>query len=171
VNAAYLDASALVKLFKAEPETVALRAALSDWPVQVASELIRVEAICTARRLGDDDVLARAMQAVEQINLLPLTPEIIERATDAYPPTLRAMDAIHLATALTMRGDLDAMFVYDSDLHAAAQAHDLKPPRTTMTPSQERSVITAEIRTTTASTDGTMQTSRRRSSVGRAHLS
>ena len=125
MNAAYIDASALVKLFKAEPETVAMRTALGDWPVQVASELIRVEAICTARRLGD--VLTRATQAVEQINLVPLTPAIIELATDAYTPPLRAMDAIHLATALTMREDLGAMFVYDNDLHAAAQAHDLNP--------------------------------------------
>jgi predicted nucleic acid-binding protein len=127
VNAAYIDASALVKLFKVEPETFALREALGDWPVQVASELIRVEAICTARRLGDEDILARAMQAVEQINLVPLTPEIIERATDAHTPTLRAMDAIHLATALTVRDDLGAMLVYDGDLHAAARAHDLNP--------------------------------------------
>ncbi len=127
MNAAYIDTSALVKLFKAEPETDAFRAALGDWPVQVASELIRVEAICTARRLGDKDVLARAQTAVEQINLIPLTPEIIERATSAYTPPLRAMDAIHLATALTMREDLGAMFVYDNDLHAAAQAHDLNP--------------------------------------------
>lgn len=125
MNAAYIDASALVKLFKAEPETVAMRTALGDWPVQVASELIRVEAICTARRLGN--VLTRATQAVEQINLVPLTPAIIELATDAYTPPLRAMDAIHLATALTMREDLGAMFVYDNDLHAAAQAHDLNP--------------------------------------------
>jgi uncharacterized protein len=127
VNAAYLDASALVKLFKAEPETVALREALGDWPVQVASELIRVEAICTARRLGDKDVLARAQASVEQINLIPLTPEIVERATDAYTPPLRAMDAIHLATVLAMHDDLGAMFVYDNDLHTAAQAHDLNP--------------------------------------------
>ncbi len=127
MNAAYIDASALVKLFKAEPETVALRAALSDWPVQVASDLIRVEAICTARRLGDEDTLRRANDALEGINLIPLTPEIVELATNAYTPTLRAMDAIHLATALTMREDLGAMFVYDTDLHAAAQAHDLNP--------------------------------------------
>jgi uncharacterized protein len=125
VSAAYVDASALVKLFKAERETEAFRAALTDWPVQVASELIRVEAICTARRLGGQDVLQQANAALERINLVPLTPEIIELATDAYTPPLRAMDAIHLATALTMRDDVGAMFVYDSDLHAAAGAHHL----------------------------------------------
>jgi uncharacterized protein len=127
VSAAYVDASALVKLFKAERETEAFRTALADWPVQVASELIRVEAICTARRLGDDDVLQRAEAAIESINLIPLSPEIIERATDAHTPPLRAMDAIHLATALTMREDLGLMFVYDNDLHAAAGAHNLNP--------------------------------------------
>jgi predicted nucleic acid-binding protein len=127
VSAAYVDASALVKLFKAERETEAFRTALADWPVQVASELIRVEAICTARRLGDQDVLQRAKAALERINLIPVTPEIIELATDAYTPLLRAMDAIHLATAITMREDLGAMFVYDGDLHAAAHAQGLNP--------------------------------------------
>jgi predicted nucleic acid-binding protein len=125
VSAAYVDASALVKLFRAERETDAFRAALRDWPVQVASELIRVEAVCTARRLGGADVLERAHMALERINLIPLSPEVIELATDPHTPPLRAMDAIHLATAITMREDLGAVFVYDSDLHAAALAHQL----------------------------------------------
>jgi hypothetical protein len=125
VSAAYVDASALVKLFKAERETEAFRAALADWPVQVASELIRVEAVCTARRIGGQDVLQRANAALERISLIPLSPEIIELATDAHTPPLRAMDAVHLATALTIREDLGAMFVYDGDLHAAANAHRL----------------------------------------------
>jgi hypothetical protein len=125
VNAAYIDASALVKLFKTERETDAFCEALNDWPVQVASELIRVEAVCTARRLGGKEILARANEAIEKINLIPLSPKILELATNAYTPSLRAMDAIHLATALTMREDLGAVFVYDSDLHAAAQAHQL----------------------------------------------
>jgi uncharacterized protein len=125
VSAAYIDASALVKLFEAERETEPFRAALTDWPVQVASELIRVEAVCTARRLGGQDILQRANAALERVTLIPLSPEIIELATDAHTPPLRAMDAIHLATALTVREDIGAMFVYDSDLHAAAQAHNL----------------------------------------------
>jgi predicted nucleic acid-binding protein len=127
VSAAYVDASALVKLFKAERETDAFRVALGDWPVQVASELIRVEAVCTARRLGGADVLQRADAALERITLIPLSPEIIELATDAHIPPLRAMDAIHLATALTIREELGAVFVYDSDLHAAALGHQLNP--------------------------------------------
>jgi uncharacterized protein len=127
LSAAYVDASALVKLFKAERETAAFRSALSEWPVQVASELIRVEAMCTARRVGGQDVLERAIAAVERITLIPISPEIIELATAAHSPSLRAMDAIHLATALTIRGDLGVFFVYDGDLHGAALAHALNP--------------------------------------------
>jgi hypothetical protein len=125
VSAAYVDASALVKLFKAERETDAFRDALRDWPVQVASDLIRVEAVCTARRLGGAGILQRANAALERISLVPLTPEIIELATDAHAPPLRAMDAIHLATALTLREELGAVFVYDDDLRAAALGHQL----------------------------------------------
>jgi predicted nucleic acid-binding protein len=125
VNAAYIDTSALVKLFKAERETPAFRAALHDWPVQVASELTRVEAICTARRLGDEEVLERAYAALQRINLVPITPAILDMATGAHAPPLRATDAIHLATALTLREDLGAVFVYDTDLAAAARAHGL----------------------------------------------
>jgi uncharacterized protein len=125
VKAAYVDASALVKLFKPELETAAFHRAMGEWPVQAASELIRVESICTARRLGGEEVLERARAALERIELVPVSPEIIELATDAFTPALRAMDAIHLATALTMRDDLGAVFVYDSDLHAAAQAEGL----------------------------------------------
>lgn len=125
MKAAYLDASALVKLFKPEPETGAFRDALHDWPVQVSSELIRVEGVCTARRLGDADVLERASSALERIDLIPISPEVVELATGSFTPPLRAMDAIHLATALTMREDLGKVFVYDNDLHAAALAEGL----------------------------------------------
>jgi uncharacterized protein len=127
VKAAYLDASALVKLFKAEPETTAFRTALAEWPVRVASELIRVEAMCTARRIGGEDVLDRANAALERITLIPLTQQVIELAVGEHTPPLRAMDAIHLATALTIREELGAVFVYDADLHAASCAQDLNP--------------------------------------------
>jgi uncharacterized protein len=127
VNAAYLDASALVKLFKREPETDALRAALEQWPVRVASELIRVEAICTARRIGGKDLLERAHAALTRLTLLPIDSQILGLATEEYQPSLRAMDAIHLATALSLRSELGAVFVYGTDLYAAASAQGLDP--------------------------------------------
>lgn len=83
--------------------------------------------MCTARRLGGEDVLRRANAALDRINLIPLSPEIIELATAVHIPQLRATDAIHLATALTIREDLGVVFVYDSYLHDAAGAHHLNP--------------------------------------------
>lgn len=125
MKAAYLDASALVKLFKPEPETAAFRDVLHDWPVQVSSELIRVECICTARRMAGEDVLERALKALDRIELVPISAEIVKLATGAFSPPLRAMDAIHLATALSMREDVGAVFVYDGALRAAALSQGL----------------------------------------------
>jgi predicted nucleic acid-binding protein len=101
VSAAYIDTSALVKLFKPERETAAFREALGAWPVQVASELIQVEAICTARRIGGSDILERARAAIERITMITLSRPIIELAAGPATPELRAMDAIHLATSPT----------------------------------------------------------------------
>jgi len=51
---------------------------------KVASELIRVEAVCTARRLGGEGILRRAAAVLDRLSLVPLSPEIIELATGAH---------------------------------------------------------------------------------------
>ena len=40
-------------------------------------------------------------------------------------PTLRSSDAIHLATALLVRDDVEAVLTYDERLAVAAAAHGL----------------------------------------------
>ena len=42
------------------------------------------------------------------------------------PSELRSLDAIHLATALSIGGDLGALFSYDDRLAAAATAAGLR---------------------------------------------
>ena len=132
MKAAYLDASALVKLFKREPETGALTREFRSWGVLVSSELIAIEARCTARRLGDRATLERVETVLAGIDLMRFTPELrdLAGAIQSGPP-LRALDAIHLATALSMREDLGTIFVYDGDLQTAARAHglDVTAPR------------------------------------------
>jgi uncharacterized protein len=127
VKAAYLDASAAVKLFKHEPETEALVAELGAWPALVSSELLTVEARCTARRLGDDAVFERVEAVLAGIDFVRFTPEIRDLAGGiAFRPVLRALDAIHLATAMTVAEELDAVFVYDANLQAATNRQGLK---------------------------------------------
>jgi hypothetical protein len=126
VKAAYLDASAAVKLFKPEPETEALVAALGAWSALVSSELLAVEARCTARRLGGEAVLERVETVLAGIDFVPFTPEIRDLAGGVtFQPALRALDAIHLATAMTVAEELDTFFVYDTNLQAAASHQGL----------------------------------------------
>ncbi len=122
---AYLDASAVVKLFKSELETPAVESALEARPVRISSELVVVEARCTARRLGGDEVHMNAEKVLRNIELMPFIAAIRARAGEAFDPPLRAPDAIHAATALALGDELGIAFVYDSDLATAILAEGL----------------------------------------------
>lgn len=50
---------------------------------------------------------------------------IVEAASRLPDPMLRALDAIHLATALVVRDDLDVLLTYDQRMLAAAATHGL----------------------------------------------
>ena len=123
MKAAYVDASALVKLLRREPESAALRRALADVPAWVSSELVDVELHCAARRLGGGALLDRVAAIVAGLDLVPFDAQTRARATaTAFDPPLRALDAVHLATALSLREELAIFVAYDHDLMAAARA-------------------------------------------------
>ncbi len=120
-SVAYLDASAAVKLMVAEPEQDALARRLSAFPSWVSSELLSVELLCTARRVGGASVLRRAEELLAGIDLLTLSGPIRRRAGEAFRPAQRALDAVHLATVLSLQlGDELVLFSYDRDQLAAA---------------------------------------------------
>lgn len=109
-----------------EPETDALVEALPAWPIRIASEIVVVELWCTARRLGGDELLGRAQAIIEGLDLLPFSETVRERAVaTTFNPPLRALDAIHLATALELRNDLGDLVAYDAHLCDAAVAEGL----------------------------------------------
>jgi predicted nucleic acid-binding protein len=121
---AYLDASAFVKLVKDEPESAALDAALEAWPRKSSSALLEVEGPRAARRtnpLAYD--AARAL--LDGMELLEIDADIRRAAADLSDPGVRTLDAIHLATALSLGGRCGAFFAYDDRLIAAARAHGL----------------------------------------------
>lgn len=127
MTAAYLDASALVKLMRPEPESEALGEALAQWPVRIASEVVVVELGCTARRLGGAELLDRAESIADGLDLIPFSAAVRNRAVaTAFDPPLRALDAIHLATALELGEDLDTFLAYDDNLCRAADAQHLE---------------------------------------------
>ena len=121
----YVDSSALVKLVVVEPETAALREVLAEEPLQIASAVVEVEVPRAVRRAAPGLVRAAA-EVVAQITVVEPGAAVRARAAALHPPTLRSLDAIHLATALEARAELQAFLTYDERLAAAATAEGLE---------------------------------------------
>ena len=115
----YLDSSALIKLCVAEAETFALREFLRTHPELASSAVARVEVIRAARLRGGEP--AETIAVMDHINLIRMDDALLLSAADVPPRDLRALDAIHLATALSIRADLAGMVVYDLRLADAAR--------------------------------------------------
>lgn len=122
----YLDSSAIVKLILPEPETGALMDLLSDRPERVTSALARVEVPRAVRRTGGDaPSLRRAEDVLVRLGTIGLDEEVLRAAARLDPGELRSLDAIHLATALSLGEQLGAMVAYDARLAEAARVNGL----------------------------------------------
>ncbi|HYP56318.1 MAG TPA: type II toxin-antitoxin system VapC family toxin [Solirubrobacterales bacterium] len=121
---AYVDSSAYVKLPLEEEGDGALREELADWHGYVSSELLGVEAIRACARYGAP-YAQDAREWLLDVSLLPLDDAVLGVAAMLQPAGLRSLDAIHLATALTVREEIGAFIAYDDRLAAAAGDHRL----------------------------------------------
>jgi predicted nucleic acid-binding protein len=117
---AYLDASAFVKLVIEEPESNALVSALEEWPRRVSSTLLVVEAVRASARISEE-ASRRAEALLAGVTLLPADLDLLRSAARLAPARLRSLDAIHLATGLSLGAELGAFFAYDDRLRAAAE--------------------------------------------------
>ena len=122
----YLDASAIVKLVVPEPESNALLAALEAYPDRVSSTLARVEVHRALWRVGAPHaVRARAADVLSSLVLIQIDEPVLSRASSFKDATLRALDAIHLAAALSIGDDPGAFITYDVRLARAAERQRL----------------------------------------------
>jgi uncharacterized protein len=117
----YLDSSALVKLVVAEAESEALVEYLRDRPIRTSSALARVEVVRAVRPNGSR-AIGRARQILARISLLRLDDSLLDAAGVLEGEALRSLDAIHLAAAQTVGGDLAEIVTYDRRM-ADAAAH------------------------------------------------
>jgi predicted nucleic acid-binding protein len=117
----YLDSSALIKLIFDEPETSALADLLGDWPARASSSIAGVEVLRTAQLVDDDLVIRGAREVLAGVNLIRLEDGLLASAARLEPAPLRALDAIHLATAISLGHELAGMVVYDRRLADAAR--------------------------------------------------
>lgn len=118
----YIDTSAMAKLVWQEPETPALVRLVGDGTQNlVSSALLVVETRRAALRRGPEN-LPRADFVLSPVTKVPITDPIIEHASRLPGDTLRSLDAIHLATALMLRDNIDVFLTYDRRLAEAAEA-------------------------------------------------
>jgi predicted nucleic acid-binding protein len=121
----YVDTSALAKLVVTEAETAALQAWFRDSDRHpVSCGLARTELLRLVRRAVPDR-LVRAREVLDSITLVDVTTAMFEHAGLLDAPTLRTLDAVHLAAALVLGDELDAIVTYDDRLAQAALANGI----------------------------------------------
>jgi hypothetical protein len=116
----YLDSSAIVKLIVPEPESQALRRYVAVRDERITSALARVEVPRALRRAhgAKHGTLTKAEQVLERIALVAVDEPVLRAAGALERKQLRTLDAIHLATALSLDG-LEALITYDQRLQDA----------------------------------------------------
>jgi predicted nucleic acid-binding protein len=117
-----------VKLPLQEVELDALLAELSEWDGYVSSALLAVEGIRACARYGPGHAV-QARSFLEGLALLPLDDAVLDEATVIDPVGLRSLDALHLATALSVRDEIGAFITYDQRLADAAGQQGLNVVR------------------------------------------
>jgi predicted nucleic acid-binding protein len=119
----YLDASALVKLVVKERESKALESWLGDSRV-ISCALARTEVVRATSPSGVE-AIARARRLLDRVDLIQLDDELLDLAGELQGP-LRSLDAIHLAAALELGDELDAVVTYDAQMKRAAETLRLR---------------------------------------------
>ena len=129
----YLDSAAAVKLVHAEADSAALQDFLDErlnieW---VSSSLMEIETYrALVRATGPTDMPAVINQFHALLDLIvriEIDSGIRILAQTVTPPTVRSLDAIHLATGLRLRdqGRLTTFVTYDKRLAEAASTAGL----------------------------------------------
>jgi len=127
----YADASALVKLVREEPESSVLRAYLEDADL-VSSELVLTEVPRAVRRAVASDpalpldlLLERAGDLLDAVALRPVDRALLVGAGALAEPALRALDAIHVVSAVDLH-PVEAFVTYDERQAAVARLAGLR---------------------------------------------
>lgn len=122
--ALYLDSSAIVKLVVDERESGALRSFLRRRRSSiVASAIARVEVVRAVHSQGAE-ATGRARIVIGRLRLVGVDDIILDDAASLAGPTLRSLDALHLATARALGRDVAAIVTYDDRMADAARAVD-----------------------------------------------
>jgi uncharacterized protein len=104
-----------------EQETTALRSELQRWPNSVTSVIGEIELHRAGRRAGIPPETVDAV--LDRVGLIALDGPVRQLAAETETPVMRSLDAIHLATALSLGDDIGGFLCYDQRLaHDASEA-------------------------------------------------
>jgi predicted nucleic acid-binding protein len=120
----YIDSSAIIKLIKPELETKTL---LQQLPRAITtSQLSRVEVIQTIN-LNFAELLEDAYDILSDIPMIAVDHSVL-LAAENLPAfiKLRALDSIHMATAFSMKSEIEGVITYDKEMVKAASALGFK---------------------------------------------
>ncbi|HEV3094050.1 MAG TPA: type II toxin-antitoxin system VapC family toxin [Solirubrobacteraceae bacterium] len=121
----YVDTSALLKLLVREAESEAIEVELLRWGRLATSIVKEVElprAVARAREERPDAVIdgSVVLQGVlASAAIVPLDADIVVKARDVSPVHVGTLDAIHIASALSLGDELAAVATYDHRMQDA----------------------------------------------------
>jgi uncharacterized protein len=121
VSLYYADTSAVIRLLAEESHSQAFAAfydghADAEW---VSSALLRIELTRAVTR-AMPALLPDARDLLSAFSYIAIDDDVVEGAMNEPDRGLRSLDAIHLATARILGGDLSAIVSYDDRLLKAA---------------------------------------------------
>lgn len=118
----YLDTSAAIKLLFNEPESQAMRRWVGEAEGRVASsDLLHAELMRATARI-DMDKLEDAQAIIRDLYMMRLSSGVYRRAGNLAPTEMRTLDALHLAAAMELGGDLEGIVTYDVRMAKGAES-------------------------------------------------
>jgi predicted nucleic acid-binding protein len=117
----YYDTSALAKLIMAEAETAAFQAWAAVHAQGAVTSAITSTELERAVRREAPERLSAVATVLSALHRLAVSSEILARAGELKPADVRTLDAIHLASALAVKADLEGVVTYDARMATAAQ--------------------------------------------------
>jgi predicted nucleic acid-binding protein len=131
----YAESSAVLAWILGEEEGETVRRTLGAAEAVLTSELTLIEGDRCLHRARAAEGLTEAQstalrrqlaQAAAHWTLLTVGPEVVERAREPFPvEPVRTLDALHLATAITVRNALGGLTVLSLDRRVRANAAEL----------------------------------------------
>ena len=123
----YLDASALVKRYVEEPGSDLVVELMDRAKVYKMCRVGFVETVGAVDRAGGVDGVEAMKSDWSSVDVVEVDRVLADHAAAlAVNHRLRALDALHLAAALTLAHDIPIFVTWDRDLHRAAREEGLR---------------------------------------------